>query len=288
MNDEFDLPGTSRNVVTIPTIWLAFALSLLIHVLALWQWLPEMRFLSNGEPDEKKGSRPLQVRLVPPPSLPSAASEPARESQPAPSPRSPPPKPPPRPQPAAPAIALEAPGRGTPPSQPSPPSAPAAPAPVPGDMASLIEARRRARSEPSPPAPPAEDENARTRRIVAANLGTDRAPEYGDDPRRGGGVFEILRLGYDDAEFMFFGWNKKIARNAAQMISVRRGGNPDIRIAVVRRMIEIIRAEEKGDFTWDSRRLGRNVTLSARMEDTAGLEDFMMREFYFDRASLPR
>jgi hypothetical protein len=285
MNDEFDLPRNSRNVVAIPTVWLAFALSLLIHVLALWQWLPQMSFLSNGEPGEKKGSRPLQVRLIPPASPPSAPSAPAQESQPSPPPRpSPPPKAPPRPRPTSSAIALNAPGPGAP---PSPPSAPAAPAPVPGDMASLIEARRSARGDPAPSAPPAEDPNARTQRIIAANLGSDRAPRYGDDPRRGGGVFQIMRLGYDEAEFMFFGWNKNIARNAAQMISVRKGNNPDIRIAVVRRMIEIIRAEEKGDFFWDSTRLGRNVSLSARMEDNAGLEEFMMREFNFDK-SVPR
>jgi hypothetical protein len=45
-------------------------------------------------------------------------------------------------------------------------------------------------------------------------------------------------------------------------------------------MISIIRDYEQGDFVWESQRLGRNVTLSARTRDTAGLEDFLLQEFF--------
>jgi hypothetical protein len=45
-------------------------------------------------------------------------------------------------------------------------------------------------------------------------------------------------------------------------------------------MIEIIRDREPGDFVWVSQRLGRNVNLSARPSDNAGLEDFLMQEFF--------
>ncbi len=85
---------------------------------------------------------------------------------------------------------------------------------------------------------------------------------------------------YDDAEFVFFGWNRDIRRNTAQLIEVRRGNNRDIRIAVVRKIIAIIREYEQEEFLWESKRLGRNLTLSARAKDNAGLEDFMMREFF--------
>jgi len=85
---------------------------------------------------------------------------------------------------------------------------------------------------------------------------------------------------YDDAEFVFFGWNRDIRRNTAQLIEVRRGNNKDIRIAVVRKIIAIIREYEQEEFLWESKRLGRNLTLSARAKDNAGLEDFMMREFF--------
>lgn len=45
-------------------------------------------------------------------------------------------------------------------------------------------------------------------------------------------------------------------------------------------MIEIIREQKPGDFVWESHRLHRNVTMSARPEDTAQLETFLMKEFY--------
>jgi hypothetical protein len=153
-----------------------------------------------------------------------------------------------------------------------------------------VEARRRARAqaaaEAAPPASPppstssAEDANARANRIAAANLGANRKPSFGSDNRRGGGVFGIERISYDSAEFTFYGWNKDIKRNTLQLIEVRKGDEPDIRIAVIRRMIAIIREQEKEDFVWESKRLGRDVVLSARPRDTRGLEDFLMREFF--------
>ena len=91
-----------------------------------------------------------------------------------------------------------------------------------------------------------------------------------------------MRMGYDDAEFLFFGWNKEIRRKTKQLITVRKGNNSNMRIAVVRKMIAIIREHEQGDFLWESQRLGRDVTLSARARDTAGLEEFLMREFFPD------
>ena len=56
-----------------------------------------------------------------------------------------------------------------------------------------------------------------------------------------------------------------------------------MRIAVVRRMIAIIRQFEKEDFTWETPRLGRVVVLSARLSDNAALESYLMHEF-FDEA----
>src|SRR5262249_54632869 len=129
-------------------------------------------------------------------------------------------------------------------------------------------------------AAPVEDDRERTNRIIASNLGTNRTPTFGSDPtKNGGGIFQIERLGYTDADLLFYGWNNDIRRNTLQRIEVRKGDNSDIRIAVVRKMISIIREYEQEDFVWESRRLGRNVMLSARARDNAGLEDFMLREF---------
>jgi hypothetical protein len=173
----------------------------------------------------------------------------------------------------------------TPPVTPPRPEAPPQPQPpVAGDLSSYIASRRRARgaSEASgtPDGAP-ESETARRDRIVASNLAAVNTPTFNDSPKNSGGVFQILRMGYDDAEFAFFGWNRDIKRRANMRIEVRRASDDaDIQHAVVRKMISIIREYEVEDFTWESLRLGRNVRLSARQRDNAELESFLMREFF--------
>jgi len=281
-----------RDSVAVPKIGVALALSVLVHALALWQWMPQLNRPSDDTVLREK-TGPLIVRLAPPPRPPRA--RPARRATPPrPAVRLPAPAPAPKavPRPRPPVLALEKPAAQ---SAPKAPAAPSAPPPSAADLMAYVEAQRRSRgiappAAPAPaPAPPrpavAEDANARANRIAAANLGLDRAPVFGER-KRGGGIFEIQRMGYDSAEFLFFGWNREIRRNTSQVIEVRKGGNSDIRMAVVRRMIEIIRDHEKADFIWESPRLGRNVTLSARQRDTAGLEDFLMQEF-FDEGLAP-
>src|SRR5258706_361447 len=149
------------------------------------------------------------------------------------------------------------------------------------DPAAYVEARRSAREAPPQPAPrPAETEQERDNRIVAERLGLTRTPTFGSEKQKGGGIFQLQRVTSDEAEFFFFGWNKAIQRRSRQMIEVRRGNNPTIEIAVVRRMIAIIREYVKEDFTWESQRLHRDVELSARLSDHAGLERFMLQEFF--------
>ena len=131
------------------------------------------------------------------------------------------------------------------------------------------------------------DNPAVTVEQATAQLASFTGP-FGYDPERGGGVFQIERLGYDYAELIFHGWNKDIGRNTRQRIEVRKGNNSDIRIAVVRQMVAIIREYEQEDFLWVSQRLRRNVMLSARPRDRAGLEDFMMREFFPEVAPAQR
>jgi hypothetical protein len=277
--------------VTIPTIWVAFALSLLIHAAVMWQWLPKLRPPPPDEIKPGEANITLIVRLAPPPVPPPSAKRPVQAPAPTLDPH--PPTIAARPRPTPPVVAFNRP----PPSiQSPPPTVPAVTAPAParspadGDLTSHIEARRRARAQPAPDAPaesvanaqPVEDDKARSKRIVAANLGTRGAQTFGYDPTQGGGVFQIVRMGYDNAEFNFFGWNKEIRRNTKQQIEVRKGNNSNIRIAVVRKMISIIREYEQEDFVWESYRLGRSLSLSARARDNAGLEEFMLREFFTD------
>ena len=163
-----------------------------------------------------------------------------------------------------------------------PPAEPAkAAAPPPADFAASIESRRRAReSAPGQPMPPVESAQERDNRIAAINLGLNRTPSFGDEKKHGGGIFQVERVGLNEAEFFFFGWNKAIRRNSRQMIEVRRGDHASIELAVVRRMIAIIREHESSDFIWESNRLRRDIWLSARTADNAGLEEFLMHEFF--------
>ncbi|HYH42863.1 MAG TPA: hypothetical protein VD867_12860 [Burkholderiales bacterium] len=287
-----------RDSVTVPKIWVAAAVSILIHMLAMWQWKPELRRPSDleGKRDERS---PLVVQIVPerrmrpPTPPPSPRQPPVRETRPPQQKRAP--APPPRVEPRPPILSLPRPEASPVPSAPPAPSRPppaqppaARTPPTAGDLLAYVEAQRRARNvappatPPQAPAPagPAESDNARASRLAAANLGLGNKPAMGADPRRGGGIFEIQRIGYDYAEFAFYGWNKEMRRNTAQVIEVRKGSHSDIRIAVVRRMIAIIRDHEQADFAWESHRLGRLVTLSARQRDSTGLEEFMMREFF--------
>ncbi len=273
----------------ISRLWVAIAISILVHVAAMMGWWPKIFDTGKNAAEPGDMSKKMRVLLPPLPQQPPVAPGPSATIAP------PKPVPPPalapaaRKQPAPPVITRQAPAAPTiaavPPTQP----VPAAP-PVEGDLASMIAARRRARGEPAqaetPPAP-TDDDTARRDRAVAANMATIRAPTLGNDPRRSGGVFEIRRIGAFDAEFVFFGWNKDVNRRMSQVIEVKLGNHGDIRLAIVRRMIALIREHEKEDFSWQSLRLGRVVILSARQADTPGLEEFFMREF-FDNGRAPK
>jgi hypothetical protein len=63
---------------------------------------------------------------------------------------------------------------------------------------------------------------------------------------------------------------------------VDQGSNADIQTALVKKVIDIIREEKKEDFVWESKRLGKPITLSARPQDNRELEQFLMREFFPD------
>lgn len=291
---RFDRLWRCLGAAKVPPLRVAILLSVLLHAALLVEW--HLRPPADKKPESKWGDKPGQftVQLAPLPAAPSpppsppapaaTATPPPVPSQSAPKPAlRPAPKPPSQPAQAAraPVIALNKPGLTE-----AQPAAPAASAASPqNDLSALIEMRRRARSEAQPSAPatasttPAEEEIARQNRIVAANLGA-KTEAFGFDPRNGGGVFQIESFNADYADFKFYGWRQDIGRRAAQVFEVRKESNPDIRIAVVRRMIAIIREHETGRFSWQSMRLGRSLTLSAAPADNAGLEEFLMLEFF--------
>ena len=293
----FDDPQRRTDVVTIPLFWIALVLSLIVHLVAFWLFAMHKPLeLTPGEV-ENDVSVPMSVRLAqsrpatPPPTAtiapPTPPSPPAAAPPPPPSPRVPRPTRA-RPPPVIAAIpSVPSPERLPMVPEPIAPAAPAEPAtppePMAGDLASYIETQRRARGEAPTvaSADPDADREARRDRAIAANLASaNDSPHYYGEPKNSGGIFNVTFIGYDYAEFTFYGWVKEIRRRAPQRIEVRTGSNANIQIAIVRKMIEIIRQYEQGDFTWRSDRLGHNVTLSARPEDQAALEDFLMRDFF--------
>ncbi len=94
------------------------------------------------------------------------------------------------------------------------------------------------------------------------------------------GLFRILHKGPRSASFSFRGWSTDSNKHWNQIIEVDAGPGGDVEHAIVRKMIELIRQHHQEDFYWESQRLGRIVKLSARRGDSAGLEDFLMLEFF--------
>jgi len=275
-----------HEAVTVRTLWLTIALSLLVH-LAAFLWVPQFRILPLEGDEPGLANDRLQVRLaaIPQP-VPPPPPERPREiiAMPA-------PKPPAQPRAAAraPAPVLTAPLAAAPSVAPPPPTppvpAPRQANPVEGDLWSYIQARRRERGE-QPTTTPVDREAAERNANLAANLPAPATGIATRDAERGGGIFALKRMDYDDAAFEFFGWNNEMGRKTPQLIEVRRGNNSDMRIAVVRRMIAIIREHSQGDFTWRSQHYENGITLSARVSDNAELEKFLMHDFFDDPRAL--
>lgn len=94
------------------------------------------------------------------------------------------------------------------------------------------------------------------------------------------GIFEIRHKSFRTAQFSFRGWKQDYSNSRLELIDVEAGADSNIELAIVRKMIELIRREYQGNFRWESQRLGRVVVLSARMEENTGLEDFLIQEFF--------
>lgn len=94
------------------------------------------------------------------------------------------------------------------------------------------------------------------------------------------GIFEITSLSSRHAAFSFKGWTNDYSNARRESFEVEAATGQDVRLVMIKKMIALIRKHYQGDFNWESQRLGRTVVQSARLEDSAGLEDFMMMEFF--------
>jgi hypothetical protein len=260
------------------------ALSILFHLLLLI-FMPERQ--KKIENEDAASSQPMVVRLNPLQARPPAAA-PAEITPPTPV-QAAPPKPrvlsvpnPVSKSPMAP-VPLE------PPPPPVIPPKPVDPRTEPPSMMARVEqarARRQAQEDA------AKSENTESRSNGSDPSAADRMAgninknlENLGRARDGtSGVFQIISKGYRTGSFSFRGWTTNRSDSYRRVIEVDAGQGGDIERAMVRRMIELIREHYQANFSWDSHRLGRVVTLSARKEDSVGLEDFLLNEFSEFRA----
>jgi hypothetical protein len=257
-------------------IGIAIALSLLAHasLLVIAPRRPmEPPPLAATAPPLTVRIEPAETKQPPEPTVPPPAAPP-----------SPPPSPP-REAPRRPPVAVKprAPLPQPPPEPPPQPPAPMAESPVkppPMDLLAMIEQRREQRRAEAqavkpPPVDPPEDAASRNLRTLTGREGV-------------GGVFQILHMGTRTGQFAFNGWRPEARSQWREVYEVDAGLNGNLELAMVQRMIELIRSHYQGDFRWESHRLGRVVILSARPEDGEGLEDFLMREFFGPPVLNPR
>jgi hypothetical protein len=277
--DQSDFYLTPLNRALMPRVWLrvqverntllAIVFSLLVHGLILFLALPQLDLDSAAMPPTT-----IQVSLAPPP---AEVPPPPVEL----------PKPPKKPKPISrPKVMTQKPSSqpsdfNLPEAAPSPaPSAPVTPAKdQPVDMMAYVNAKRQQRLAME------NDAAKQNAEAVAKEQGPSaeqvREQRIKDNLKVGtNGIFEITSLSARHAGFSFRGWTSDYSNARREAFEVEAGVGQDIRLLVVRKMIVLIRQHYQGDFNWESQRLGRVVIQSARPEDNAGLEDFMMMEFF--------
>lgn len=274
-------------------LWWPLPLAALVWVLIIWGLgfflsMPEVEidtpppiaasFIDLSEDENATSSMPASAPNPPPPE-----PEKPKIEEPKPAPKSPPLPAQARPQtkpkaaekpvkPKAPIPAKEVAKTKAPPQPPSD---------APSDLSEYInqsKARRRAEGLFDTPdsAPAAAAKQLSADEIRMANIRRNL-----QNPGTSG-IFQINRIGPRTAEFSFRAWTTGQSNPRLQTVHVEAGPDGNVELAIIRRMIQLIREHYKEDFNWESHRLHRVVVLSAREKDTAGLEEFLMREFFIN------
>ena len=274
-------------------LWWPLPLAALVWVLIIWGLgfflsMPEVEidtpppiaasFIDLSEDENATSSMPASA-----PSLPPPQPEKPKIEEPKPAPKSPP-----LPAQARPQTKPKAAEKPVKPKVPIPAkevaktkAPPQPPADAPSDLSEYInqsKARRRAEGLFDTPdsAPAATAKQLSTDEIRMANIRRNL-----QNPGTSG-IFQILRIGPRTADFSFRAWTTGQSNPRLQTIHVEAGPDGNVELAIIRRMIQLIREHYKEDFNWESHRLHRVVVLSAREKDTAGLEEFLMREFFIN------
>jgi hypothetical protein len=274
--------------ITVRAITIAIVLSLFVHVVILVSPLMDTVTQEQKPPADEIGPLTVSIATPPPPPSPTPLPQKPTVEEPTPTPT---PKPQAvKPKPIAPRppsqIAIN---RGNtppfvvpPPTTAQPPTPQQTPTPpVASSFEEELAIRQRARRAQNGGAPDdvVESESERANRIAKANImAQQRAANPGQDPNQSGGMFDHLRTGVNEAEFVFNGWNRDFQRGMGKTYEVH-SKDGDIQMAVVRQMIEIIREREPGDFTWYGS-AHKEVVMSARPKDQKELELFLLKEMY--------
>lgn len=283
--DEFLLkPGGDRLIrinISRNTL-IAIIFSLLVHGLVLLVVLPRIDFNNSAAPQP----RAFEVSLAPPvvpkieiPVLPEPEPEPAK---PEPKVIKPPPK-----------VMTQKPSKNSKPSTFSVPDVIAAKQPTPEplppketkpndeptDMASYVKAQQAKRNALEA------DAARQNAEAVAREIGPSQEKIRDERIKANlkigtNGIFEIISLSGRHAAFAFKGWTNDYSNAKRESFEVDASTGQDVRLVMIKKMITLIRRHYDGDFNWESQRLGREVVKSARPEDSAELEEFMMMEFF--------
>lgn len=253
---------------------IAFVVSIVLHLLVFLFFVPKID-LNNSPP-----SSTIVVNLAPQTKAPEPAIEPMQ-------------MPPPQPEVITePKIITKKPASK--PSKPSPkdfsvpkvltqdkneqvlptaPTKPQTPVDAPTDMASYI-AQQRAKRE-------VVEQDAARQNTAAAAAEIGLTEEQKRDERIKNNLkfgepdgYGILRMNPYSATFRV----KDGDSGHTRFYEVEAKTGQDIRLAIIKRMIEINRDEINEVFRWRSYRLNRDLTLPAKPEDIAEIEDFLMKE----------
>ena len=278
--DEFLLKPRGDKLIRINisrNTLIAIIFSLLVHGLLLIVMLPKIDFNNAASPQPKA----LEVSLAPP--------TPPKVEIPEPTPV----KPEPEVTKSPPKVITRKSSKNTKPStfsvpdviatkQPTPEPTPpkeAKPNDAPTDMASYVKAQQAKRNAMEA------DAAKQNAEAVAREVGPSQEKVRDDRIKSNlkvgtNGIFEITSLSGRHAAFAFKGWTNDYSSAKRESFEVEAGTGQDVRLVMIKKMISLIRRHYDGDFNWESQRLGREVVKSARPEDSAELEEFMMMEFF--------
>ncbi len=278
--DEFLLKPRGDKLIRINisrNTLIAIIFSLLVHGLLLIVMLPKIDFDNAASPQPTA----LEVSLAPP--------TPPKVETPEPTPV----KPEPEVTKSPPKVITRKPSKNTKPSTFSVPDVIATKQPTPEplppketklsdaptDMASYVKAQQAKRNA-------MEADAARQNAEAVAREAGPSQEKVRDDRIKSNlkvgtnGIFEITSLSGRHAAFAFKGWTNDYSSAKRESFEVEAGTGQDVRLVMIKKMISLIRRHYDGDFNWESQRLGREVVKSARPEDSAELEEFMMMEFF--------